>query len=1010
MKYSFRRLSMENLKNTLCVEKIINCEKHLLLNTSQNLVQLDLLGFQNNTPVVTLYGKDKGLPIVALKDLKHLLASNDKVNKSMDVAVEREASSDVKIMLKEVNNLEAIKEIICVNNINTCKAESLKTKPSCSNNLAVNHHSVHPGINTNSQISKPPVIASNKKSVLQGKQVIIKTNSASGEKSLVFKQKTGANVEIPAKLSSLLKCPNNALTFTKSSECAANQNVPNPLTSITKILIPIRHTPTILKRQPQNLDCNLTSGPHISTKPEDGVKEQREYIIRKVIIPSTDHDYIVPSGIISSENQIIEIRDKVMDLKKPLISTIVTNKGLLGVSENKVLQPAKTESVINYPSVSIPSSTSMSYENKKVLKSVISSGTGATLIPVSALPSSAVITYANRIASKQMNSSNMEITKTQTVTPVVVSYRCTPKQINSTGAETVKTSTLQSILTKPPIVVSSENKLLKPVSSSSVQMTETSTLSPVSVIPSSIIINSSNEETRKAQAVPVQFSPLATAAVNYQLVNRNILKNNNVPENKSNTYIVMIANKDAASNSAKTKLAVKKKPRNIKPKFDTKTQPKTNPNPESDPKPEPKTTNMDDKIIKEDKSSQTSQVITATRDVETNTDDSLLDAFIEQRILERSTKNKVTTGMNTECIPIQHDIATLPFLDEDSDLLGLIEEASMNPPIIGDNVNFGTGPIIEMINPNYVGKTIINGKSIDHCTEYINLPPPTQGKTISNGASNTLPVNSVVQSGQLAMEPWKIQLFFDLKHCDQFDSTGNMPLHNAVMDNNIKMVKRQLLALRSRQFDVNTLNHESFTALQLALLYNADASIVQLVLQYGADISAVDSDGNNILHLCVMNSNENVMQTLLSMVGTNVDINSTNFDGYTPLILCALSKKHFMADALLAAGANPNIGDKKSGRTPLFHAVESNDVDMVKRLLNNNAKTKVRNFFGTSPHDAMFELDSVDPVMKRLILNKDEPNKFKEETRGRKRRKSESSNSSSTKIYSPKKPRSKPSS
>lgn len=47
--------------------------------------------------------------------------------------------------------------------------------------------------------------------------------------------------------------------------------------------------------------------------------------------------------------------------------------------------------------------------------------------------------------------------------------------------------------------------------------------------------------------------------------------------------------------------------------------------------------------------------------------------------------------------------------------------------------------------------------------------------------------------------------------------------------------------------------------------------------------------------------------------------------GFTPLMLCVSKDQFEMAEILLKYGGDPNIKDQKSGRTALFHAVESNN-------------------------------------------------------------------------------------
>lgn len=55
---------------------------------------------------------------------------------------------------------------------------------------------------------------------------------------------------------------------------------------------------------------------------------------------------------------------------------------------------------------------------------------------------------------------------------------------------------------------------------------------------------------------------------------------------------------------------------------------------------------------------------------------------------------------------------------------------------------------------------------------------------------------------------------------------------------------------------------------------------------------------------------------------------------------------------------------------------------MVQLLLSHNADTKIKNFFGTSAHDAMYEVEEIPTGIKNLILRKALKRKNTEDTRG----------------------------
>lgn len=168
------------------------------------------------------------------------------------------------------------------------------------------------------------------------------------------------------------------------------------------------------------------------------------------------------------------------------------------------------------------------------------------------------------------------------------------------------------------------------------------------------------------------------------------------------------------------------------------------------------------------------------------------------------------------------------------------------------------------------------------------------------------------------------------------------PIHCAVIENNLNMVKRQCIAMKFRGVSINTTNYNGLvsvpitfvrenliiqnfqTPLQLAIFNGSDPEIFEVLLHSGADASIVDTEGNNVIHLAVLHSNEQILDVLLQNVHVST-LDSFNYDGLTPLMVCCCNNKVSMAAKLLRKHVNPNTKDQKSGRTAIFHAVEAND-------------------------------------------------------------------------------------
>lgn len=293
----------------------------------------------------------------------------------------------------------------------------------------------------------------------------------------------------------------------------------------------------------------------------------------------------------------------------------------------------------------------------------------------------------------------------------------------------------------------------------------------------------------------------------------------------------------------------------------------------------------------------------------------------------------------------------------DFDLFNFLD--SGDSPVL-NNVNFGSGPRI--------GKIISDNNS-------------EGGSQLTYGASGKSIGHSV---GSKQDEKMKRQLLFfnDLRECLSPNINGNLLIHEGVVNNDVGLVKRMCIALKARRAGVNLENHNGCTPLQLAIINNAFEEIVHTLLDAGADITEVDGEGNNILHLCARFERHNILDAILEhpVMRQNLScINSFNFDGLTPLMMCCMSSWTDGAVLFIQFGANVNLRDQTSGRTALFHAAEAMNVNIVRLLLDHKADPKIKNFFGTSPHDAMYELEDMPDKIKNLIFGKTKKRTFEAE-------------------------------
>jgi ankyrin repeat protein len=136
-------------------------------------------------------------------------------------------------------------------------------------------------------------------------------------------------------------------------------------------------------------------------------------------------------------------------------------------------------------------------------------------------------------------------------------------------------------------------------------------------------------------------------------------------------------------------------------------------------------------------------------------------------------------------------------------------------------------------------------------------------------------------------------------------------------------------------------NHLNQAPLHLAVL-TKQSNIVEILLKANANTMTTDRNGNTPLHIaCQLGSP--IMARLLvtcKQGGSHADRNHPelsmlNIAGYSPLHLAVLCGKNVdtLKELIVTAGADPNVQDSKSGRSPLHLAAERGDLAMTGFLL-----------------------------------------------------------------------------
>ena len=138
----------------------------------------------------------------------------------------------------------------------------------------------------------------------------------------------------------------------------------------------------------------------------------------------------------------------------------------------------------------------------------------------------------------------------------------------------------------------------------------------------------------------------------------------------------------------------------------------------------------------------------------------------------------------------------------------------------------------------------------------------------------------------------------------------------------------------SHDADVNATNNKNVTALMLACVdMNEDA--INVLLNAGADPNIADDKGATCIHHAVFEScSKNVLEII---VNHGRDVNVTNKNNRTALLLACKEGNKDIINLLLNAGADPNIIDANGATCIHYAVVEGCSKDVLEIIVNHGA-------------------------------------------------------------------------
>ncbi|XP_071570099.1 uncharacterized protein [Temnothorax nylanderi] len=207
----------------------------------------------------------------------------------------------------------------------------------------------------------------------------------------------------------------------------------------------------------------------------------------------------------------------------------------------------------------------------------------------------------------------------------------------------------------------------------------------------------------------------------------------------------------------------------------------------------------------------------------------------------------------------------------------------------------------------------------------------------------------------------------DFERVKEYDQNGMLNIHNAIVSDNVYLVRRQLIVLQHCKQSVDISTEDGVTSLELAIKYDACSEIVKLLLDAGAQPVISRSIHESAVIIASKQSSP-MLPMLVSRVSNSDLLDQIDSDGLAAIHYCSIHGNLEGVRALISAGATVDLKDMKSGRTALFHAIDNSHTSVTQVLLNSGAVANIANYAGQT---ALSILSDPKSLAFKLSLKKD---------------------------------------
>lgn len=232
--------------------------------------------------------------------------------------------------------------------------------------------------------------------------------------------------------------------------------------------------------------------------------------------------------------------------------------------------------------------------------------------------------------------------------------------------------------------------------------------------------------------------------------------------------------------------------------------------------------------------------------------------------------------------------------------------------------------------------------------------PPTSSTSAGTvNDTNTIRSSSPFDEDSHELSEQELQQLRQAQMALQRDEDGDLPLHIAVAQEEVTMVDKLIQMMAMADVSVDVYNNLKQTPLHLAVIVERP-DLIQMLLGAGASPDLLDRHGQTSVHAATAAGKLNCLKALVTYAKPLPDLNAKNYEGLTPMHIAVQQVNRDIVEYLLSLSAlDIDCLDGKSGRTPLFHAAESNQSDLCKMMLNKGADPNIQNYSGnTAVHAA----------------------------------------------------------